>query len=87
MALCRSRGPEGAGVSIITKDALAVCELRGTNSRLACIALGACELRKRRSAPQNSMSSSPSPPGRPCMSWAGKIVGPVMKSGACRPTI
>jgi hypothetical protein len=44
IALCRSRGPEGApGVSIITKDALAVCELRGTNGRLACIALGACE--------------------------------------------
>ena len=41
IAVCRSRGPEGApGVSIITKDALAVCELRGTNGRLACIALG-----------------------------------------------
>ncbi len=45
IAVCRSRGPEGApGVSIITKDALAVCELRGTNGRLACIALGACEV-------------------------------------------
>ena len=45
IAVCQSRGPEGApGVSIITKDALAVCELRGTNGRLACIALGACEV-------------------------------------------
>ena len=45
IAVCRSRGPEGApGVSIITKDALAVCELRGTNGRLACIALGACDV-------------------------------------------
>ena len=45
IAVCRSRGPEGApGVAILTKDALAVCELRGTNGRLACIALGACEL-------------------------------------------
>jgi len=47
IALCRSRGPEGApGVSIITKDALAVCELRGTNGRLACVALGACDINK-----------------------------------------
>jgi hypothetical protein len=45
IAVCRSRGPEGApGVSIVTKDALAVCELRGTNGRLACIALGACDV-------------------------------------------
>jgi hypothetical protein len=45
IALCACRGPEGApGVSIITRDALAVCELRGTNGRLACIALGGCEL-------------------------------------------
>ena len=45
IAVCRSRGPEGApAVSLITKDALAVCELRGTNGRLACVALGACEV-------------------------------------------
>ena len=44
ISMCQGRGPEGApGVSIITKDALAVCELRGTDGRLACIALGACE--------------------------------------------
>ena len=88
IAVCRSRGPEGApGVSIHYEGCSSRLRAK-RNQRPAGLywLWGRAKLGKRH-APQNSTSSSRSPPGRLCMSWAGSTMEKVMKSGACRPTI